>query len=443
MFSVWGQTTALLVSIALGSLAFWLLVGLWAALLLFAVLLLCVLLYHIAKLVALQKWLSHPLRETLPDGLWLWEIVYSQLARMLRLQGQSEARLSAALDRFQQVGAAVPEGMVILDEFDRIEWCNPIAERHFGIEGQRDQGHHITNLVRHPEFVEYLKLQNYGEPLTLKSSRDTVEIVLSVHLIPYGDKQKLVSSRDITRWELIETMRKDFIANVSHELRTPITVIAGFLETLADLPKSDPDLTRRSIHLMREQATRMHRLVEDLLTLSKLEHTEKPNFDKQIAVAELLRSLYQEAIALSKDKHRIELQLDTEDNVFGNEDEVRSAFANLISNGIRYTPKDGLIKLCWKRTVEGAAFSVQDTGIGIEQQYIPRLTERFYRVDRSRSRETGGTGLGLAIVKHALNRHQAKLEIVSTPGEGSVFSAIFPARRLVKALAPRATEKAS
>jgi two-component system, OmpR family, phosphate regulon sensor histidine kinase PhoR len=442
VLGIWGQTATLIVSITLGSLALWPFVGLTIALLVYCALLVSLLLYHVTKLAALHKWLSSPSRDTLPDGLGLWELVFAQLARMLRLQKQSESHLSAALSRFQQVAAAVPEGMVILDASDRIEWCNPVAERHFGIGGKRDQGHHITNLVRQPKFAEYLKGQNYGEPLILATSRDNVEIVLSVHLIPYGDNQKLISSRDITRWERIETMRKDFIANVSHELRTPITVIAGFLETLADLPESDPDMTRRSIYLMREQATRMHRLVEDLLTLSKLEHAEKPSFEKHIAVATLLRSLYQDAIALSKEKHRIELQLSTEDDLYGNEEELRSAFSNLISNAIRYTPKNGVVRLIWERKGDNAVFSVQDSGIGIEQQHIPRLTERFYRVDRSRSRETGGTGLGLAIVKHVLNRHQARLEIVSTLGEGSTFSAVFPAQRLAQARAA-ATEKAS
>jgi two-component system phosphate regulon sensor histidine kinase PhoR len=237
-------------------------------------------------------------------------------------------------------------------------------------------------------------------------------------------------SRDITRLEGVETMRRDFVANVSHELRSPLTVLCGFLETLVDTPKLDSDLVRRSLNLMQDQAQRMQRLVEDLLTLSRLESAQNPVREERIDVPSLVRALHQDAVALSAGRHHVQLQMESADWIHGSEDELRSAFGNLISNAIRYTPQGGEIRLRWLRQNGEPRFVVEDNGIGIDSQHIPRLTERFYRIDRGRSRETGGTGLGLAIVKHVMSRHQGQLEITSEPGRGSRFSAVFPAQRI-------------
>jgi len=238
-------------------------------------------------------------------------------------------------------------------------------------------------------------------------------------------------SRDITRWERMETTRQDFVANVSHELRTPLTVLGGFLETLSDMREPDPAMLRRSLELMSEQATRMQRLVEDLLTLSKLESTQNPLREDFVDLPEMARALVRDAQALSNGRHRFILRVESEVGLNGNAEELGSALFNLISNAVRYTPENGEIEVSWSKHDSETVFAVRDTGIGIEPDHIPRLTERFYRVDRSRSRASGGTGLGLAIVKHVLSRHQARLEIESEPGKGSTFSAVFPPTRVL------------
>ncbi|MGH7461913.1 MAG: phosphate regulon sensor histidine kinase PhoR, partial [Longimicrobiales bacterium] len=252
----------------------------------------------------------------------------------------------------------------------------------------------------------------------------------------------LILGRDVSRWEQLETTRRDFIANVSHELRTPLTVVRGFLETLENLENPDPDMMKRSIRLMSQQTDRMTRLVEDLLRLSRLESAQNLLREEDINMPELLRSLHQEALALSGGRHRIRLRLETDDWLKGNSDEMRSAFGNLVSNAVRYTPEGGEIELALERADAQVVFSVRDTGIGIEPQHINRLTERFYRVDKSRSRETGGTGLGLAIVKHVLMRHQARLDVESWPGKGSLFSVSFPDSRVLPARAPAEAARA-
>lgn len=412
--------------------ALWLAAGAVKALVFYSVTLLLLLIHHLRHLSALDNWLQtpEPASVTLPEGSGAWEDVFARLVRLMRSQSQSQQQLSSALERLQRATAAMPEGVVILDETDRIEWCNPVAEQHFGIDFNLDAGQQITYLVRQPQFAEYLATHNYSEPLVAKQSRYQ-ELVLSLQLVPYGDKQKLLISRDITRLEGVETMRRDFVANVSHELRTPLTVIGGFLETLSEEKQADAAMSKRALKLMSDQTLRMQRLVEDLLTLSRLENTQNVSREEVVNVAEMLREVWQEAQSLSIGRHRISLNLGSEAKLLGSADELRSAFGNLVSNAVRYTTDGGEIILGWEERDGQGVFLVQDSGIGIEPEHLPRLTERFYRVDRSRSRETGGTGLGLAIVKHVLNRHQARLEITSEPGKGSRFSAWFPARRLV------------
>jgi two-component system phosphate regulon sensor histidine kinase PhoR len=384
---------------------------------------------HRRYLAILDRWLQTE-GSALPDASGKWGDVFARLTRLVRDQSRSYEHISSALERLQRATSAMPEGVVILDEMDRIEWCNPVAEKHLGISSGTDTGQPITHLVRHTQFAEYLTAQNYAEPLVIKQPRHQ-GLILSLQFVPYGDKQKLLLSRDVTQLERIQTMRQDFVANVSHELRTPLTVIGGFLETLADQGQSDPETFKWALGLMTDQTKRMQNLVQDLLTLSRLEDTENLVRGERVDVPGMLRKLYDEALSLSLGRHHISLRLDTETQLLGSADELRSAFSNLISNAIRYTPENGNISLDWAIRDEQAIFSVQDNGIGVEPEHISRLTERFYRVDRGRSRETGGTGLGLAIVKHVLSCHQAKLEIASTPGKGSCFSARFPAGRLI------------
>jgi two-component system phosphate regulon sensor histidine kinase PhoR len=275
-----------------------------------------------------------------------------------------------------------------------------------------------------------MKAGDFAEPLVMRLQRGE-PLVLSVRVVPYGQDQKLLLSRDITQAEKLETMRRDFVANVSHELKTPVTVISGFLETLADgKVRLDEARGKQVIGIMREQSERMQRLIEDLLVLSALEASASPASEAPIAMPPLIDALVEEARALSEGRHNIVLEAVTPGWLEGNQQELRSAFGNLVSNAIRYTPQGGAIHVSWTAQGGDGRFTVRDSGIGIEPRHIPRLTERFYRVDSSRSRETGGTGLGLAIVKHVLTRHQAALEIRSAPGEGSSFTAVFPARRV-------------
>jgi two-component system phosphate regulon sensor histidine kinase PhoR len=257
-------------------------------------------------------------------------------------------------------------------------------------------------------------------------------LALSVQLIPYGEAQKLLLSRDVTRLERVETMRRDFVANVSHELRTPLTVLAGFLETVQEL-ELDARRTRDYVNLMAEQARRMQRIVDDLLALSALESSPEPSLEERVDMEGVLARVKADADALSGGRHHIMLEATEGYDLAGAENEIASALGNLVSNAVRYTPPGGSVNVAWRASSSGAEFVVEDTGIGIEPQHIARLTERFYRVDRGRSRETGGTGLGLAIVKHALARHQAGLEIQSEPGKGSRFTVRFPARRVIPA----------
>ena len=440
---MWGRPLSTVVLIVIAALFSWPILGGRGALLILSALLLILLFHHLFNLSALYRWLQNARPENVPVGSGSWEYVFSYLLRMLKRHQQSEIRLSEALSRFQLAGAALPDAVVILGEGDRIEWCNPKAENYFGLDNERDRGQQITYILRQPQFVAHLYSGQVGESLALRVSREQDEIVLSVQLVPFGDRQKLLLGRDITRWERLETTRRDFVANVSHELRTPLTVVGGFLETLSDMKKPDPEMTQRSILLMSQQTARMTRLVDDLLTLSRLESTHNPLREEDVNVPDLVKALHQDAVALSAGRHKLRIKVESNDWLKGNGEELRSAFGNLISNAVRYTPENGEVEMRWEYREGHLVFSVRDSGIGIEPQHIDRLTERFYRVDRSRSRETGGTGLGLAIVKHVLNRHQARLDVQSSLGRGSTFSVIFPeTRRLpAKGTAPVAAEE--
>ena len=389
--------------------------------------------HHMKNAASLTRWLRDPVAGNVPAGTGAWDYIFSLLYRYERVRTKQHLQLAKTLVRFRQAGRAHPDGVVILDADNRIEWCNDTAETHFDLNLESDASQPVVNLVRQPEFVAYVEAGDYGQPIELRLTRGS-DNVLSVQLIPYGDAQKLLLSHDITRLERLETTRRDFVANVSHELRTPLTVLSGFLETIKAL-ELDPQRSRDYINLMIEQGKRMERIVDDLLTLSTLESAPGPSLDERVRVAPLLERLRAEAQALSGGKHRIVLDAEPGFDLLGAENEIASACGNLVTNAIRYTPDGGEVRLTWRATAEEAEFAVEDSGIGIAPEHIPRLTERFYRVDRGRSRETGGTGLGLAIVKHILNRHHATLEIKSEPGKGSRFVARFPARRIVPAAA--------
>ncbi len=431
MSDLWQRFSNVLMIIIITAIL-WLILDAVKALIFCSIALLWMVFHHLRHLVALERWLqrSNHSPGSIPAGSGAWDDVFAHLSRYVRQHSKSQELLNLALERMRSVTAAMPDGIVLLDKNDRIEWCNPMAEQHLGINLSLDSGQQITYLVRQIPFVEYLTARRYSNPLVLKQTRQQ-GLIISLQLVPYGYNQKLLISRDITRFEKIETMRRDFIANVSHELRTPLTVIGGFLETLSADENVNSGFNKRALALMTEQTTRMQRLIEDLLILSRLENEQNKINEKPVNVVDLLHKLLQDAESLSAGRHPIKLNIATQDQLLGSEEELRSAFGNLISNAIRYTPDKGEITINWEKRDGQGLFFVQDSGIGIEPEHIPRLTERFYRVDNSRSRETGGTGLGLAIVKHVLSRHEARLIITSQVGKGSRFSIGFPAKRMI------------
>ena len=419
-----------ILSLSAVSLFVWLTTSALIALLTFTSILLVYLAIQVNGLYQLQLWLKKPVLKDIPEGFGLWEDVFNAILKYERNNNLKKSELNAAVERFNTVANAIPDGLVILSATNGIEWCTANAESQLGLNLSTDRNLPIVNLVRNSNFIAYLYNGAYDEAFRLKDARNS-DVILEIWIIPLGSKQKLLISRDITQLEKVDSMRRDFIANVSHELRTPLTVVGGFIETLSDMEGAIPDNLRSYFDMMQDQTTRMRRLIEDLLTLSHIESNTQPPEDRLIEMLSLVNMLHNDAKALSHGRHKISIDIDEHLNLTGAADELLSALGNLVSNAVRYTPEGGEIHISWQRRKKQAVFSVIDNGIGIEQQHIDRLTERFYRVDRSRSRETGGTGLGLSIVKHILTRHQAKLEIKSTPGKGSTFSAIFPESRVV------------
>ena len=401
--------------------------SLWAGV---ALVLAALVVHHVRHLRRLRRWLAHPEAGSVPEGTGAWAEVLSALHRHERSAAGRQSELADALTRFRRAAQAMPDGVVLLDAQNCIEWCNDNAAAMLELSPRADIGRPIANLVRDPAFIDYLATHDADSTATVRvpASRG---VMLSIRLVPYGDEQKLMLARDVTQAERLETMRRDFVANVSHELRTPLTVLVGFLETVREL-KLDPQRVRDYLAMMGEQAGRMHRIIDDLLALSVLESAPPPPLER-VPVAPLLERLRADGVALSAGRHAISVDGAPACDLLGAESELVSAFGNLVSNAVRYTPAGGAVKLVWRDGPDGASFSVEDTGPGIAAEHIPRLTERFYRVDRSRSRETGGTGLGLAIVKHALARHQATLEIESELGKGSRFTARFPPQRTIPA----------
>jgi two-component system phosphate regulon sensor histidine kinase PhoR len=343
------------------------------------------------------------------------------------------------LKRFRESTAAMPDGTVVLDPNRAIEWWNPAAQRLLSLNYPGDVGRRIGNLVRHPAFQAYLEKGNFKRAVEIPAPGNDA-VTLALRMVPYGKNRTLLTVRDITRLRYLERVRQDFVANVSHELRTPLTVISGYLESMAEDADELPPRWRRTLEAMRAQAERMGRIVTDLLTLSRLEADHRMSNPEPVDMGAVVDRVCAEARALSGEQvHRIDCQADRGLWLLGDEGELHSLVSNLVFNAVRYTPAGGSIVITWAADAEGARLAVRDTGIGIAQQHIPRLTERFYRVDVGRSRDQGGTGLGLAIVKHILARHRGRLEIESEPGKGSLFCCRFPADRLVEAPRREAT----
>lgn len=385
----------------------------------------------------LLRWLSRAddIHTPLLSGLWgeLLERTRKRFRALEQKAHGSDERLEDFLAAIQ----ASPNGVVLLDSRARIEWCNLTAAQHLGIDPQRDIGQYVRNLVRHPSFNSYMDAGDFGAEIEVDGpgQRPTQPRKISLQIHAYGDQRQLMLTRDVTAVQLAESMRRDFVANVSHEIRTPLTVLSGFVETMQSLPLEEAD-RQRFLGLMSQQAQRMQTLVNDLLTLSRLEGSPVPGTGEWLDVSELLRQAVLEAQGLSAviadPVHQIEVVPGPELQVAGSRNELFSAMSNLLSNAVRYTPAGGSVRAGWRilNAEGGAEFFVEDTGPGIEAEHLPRLTERFYRVDRSRSRETGGTGLGLAIVKHVAQRHGGHVLVRSTVGRGSTFVIALPASRV-------------
>lgn len=368
----------------------------------------------------------------MPNGKGIWEDIFANLYQEMRRHSRSQSQLSSTLERLRHATSALPDGVVVLNHRNEIEWFNEPAVQRLGLKRQHDENQPIYYLLRQAEFVQYLQSEDYSEPLKLKSWRSP-DVSLELQIIPFASKQRLLICRDISALERTEIMRRDFVANVSHELRTPLTVVGGFLETIGDMQGEISADIQPYFEMMQAQTTRMRRIIEDLLTLSSLENNVTLKDEIDIAMEPMLNQLLKDAKALSHGQHKVTLHHDANVNIRGSYSELFSAMSNLTSNAVRYTPEHGNIDIFWQMQDEQVVFSVQDTGIGIESQHLPRLTERFYRVDSGRSRDTGGTGLGLSIVKHILHHHQAILKVESEPGHGSRFSIIFPAQRVLVA----------
>ncbi|MEJ2344700.1 MAG: phosphate regulon sensor histidine kinase PhoR [Gammaproteobacteria bacterium] len=390
---------------------------------------------HLRNLYRLQRWLQRK-GGYLPDAAGIWGEVYYHLHRLQKRNRKRKKRLASMLNRFRESTAAMPDATVVLDADGAIEWWNDAATRVFGLRYPQDTGQALTNLVRHPDFRPYLEQGDFSAPVQFPSPADA-NIMLSVRVVPYGKNQRLVVARDVTRLHLLEQMRRDFIANVSHELRTPLTVVTGYVESMMDADDEALQPWQRSLEAMHQQSARMQQIVTDLLLLSRLETDSGGNEDQEVDVPGLIGMIRDDAVALSRGRHTINVDVERGLWLKGSRSELRSAFSNLVYNAVRYTPDGGHIDVRWYADDNGAHFEVQDTGVGIAAHHLPRLTERFYRVDVGRSREMGGTGLGLAIVKHVLMRHGTELRIESELGKGSLFAAEFAPERIVRAAVPK------
>ncbi|MGG2140892.1 phosphate regulon sensor histidine kinase PhoR [Symbiopectobacterium sp. RP] len=377
----------------------------------------------------LSYWLWVDRSMTPPPGRWSWEPLFYGLYQMQLRNRRRRRELALLIKRFRSGAESLPDGVVITTEEGTIIWCNGLSQHLLSLRWPEDNGQNILNLLRYPEFTQYMRQQDFSLALTL-------QLINSHHVefrvMPYSEGQLLMVVRDITQMHQLEGVRRNFFANVSHELRTPLTVLQGYLEMMQD-DSLDGALRSKALPTIQEQARRMDGLVKQLLTLSKIEAAAPINLAEKVDVPRMLRILQREAQTLSQDRHEIVFRINDGLSVYGNEEQFHSAFSNLVYNAVNHTPEGTRIEVCWQKITQGAQFQVSDNGPGIAAEHIPRLTERFYRVDKARSRQTGGSGLGLAIVKHALSHHDSRLEILSEPGAGARFMFTLPNRLIVPA----------
>ena len=378
--------------------------------------------YNYFQLYKLNRWLWHSRKMSPPTVSGLWEHIYEGIYYLQRRNRNKRKELGALVKRFREGSEALPDAAVVVDAKACIVWCNRLARLELGLRWPADAGVRLDNLLRHPEFIEYFHSGNFNHPIEVPAPNNPNK-TFEYRIMPYGEDHLLVIVRDVTRVSQLEEMRKDFVANVSHELRTPLTVISGYLEII---PQDDNPFLSKAFNEMTAQTQRMQNLIEDLLILSRIEASSERIYENTVNAPAMLNQIKLEADALNRDKqHTLTFDIDPDLIVFGVETELRSACSNLVFNAIHYTPAGGAIRVVWQRIDQGVRFAVIDNGDGIEENHLARLTERFYRVDKARSRKTGGSGLGLSIVKHVLSHHNSQLDITSTVGEGSEFSFIL------------------
>ena len=392
--------------------------------------------WQLVVLFRVEWWLRHRSLADPPDIGGVWGEVISQVVRLHRRKRFHKQRFVQLMRQLQSSTAALPNGVVILNPQREIVWFNRMASRLLDLRRTVDLGLRIENLLREPEFARYLKLQDYSSPVVIRRATRE-DSYLSLQIVPYGDGQQLLLAADVSQQMRLEAVRRDFVANASHELRSPLTVVSGYLETLSQDPALDRELAG-PVAEMRRQAERMTAIIHDLLELSRLEQTGESVAGEPIEVAALLALLRKDVLARPVHPREVRVRIDSDAVLLGEEPEIHSAFSNLVDNAAKYTAAEGSIEMRWWVDEDGGHFSVTDTGIGVPLEHIPRLTERFYRVDQGRSRATGGSGLGLAIVKHVLQRHGAELEVRSVLGKGSTFSCHFPPQRVQPARAATA-----
>ncbi len=383
--------------------------------------------WHFWNLLRLSWWLWVDRSMTPPPGRGSWEPLLYGLHQMQLRNKKRRKELGNLIKRFRSGAESLPDAVVLTTEEGTIFWCNGLAQQLLGLRWPDDNGQNILNLLRYPEFTRYLTDKEFTRPLTLVLNNGRH---LEFRVMSYSEEQWLLVARDVTQMHQLEGARRNFFANVSHELRTPLTVLQGYLEMMQDQSLEGP-LRDKALGTMREQTSRMEGLVKQLLTLSRIEAAPAMALNEKIDVPLMLRVVEREAQTLSQQKQTLRFEVDPALKVFGNEEQLRSAISNLVYNAVNHTPEGTHITVSWQKAPQGAKFSVADNGPGISAEHIPRLTERFYRVDKARSRQTGGSGLGLAIVKHALSHHEARLEIESRPGKGTTFSFVLPERLIV------------
>ena len=388
------------------------------------------LIFYLYQMKRLERWAQGRMRKPLQDVSGPLATVHGRLYQMKRQTRRRKKRVRQVAEAMREAARAMPDATVLLGVEDEVLWCNKAARELLGLDERHDRFQPIANMLRTPEFVTYLDARDFNEPLEMNSPVDE-QLRLHVRVVAYGKNRHLLSARNVTQLYRLEQIRKDFIANVSHELRSPLTVVVGYLETLSD-DGDLPEKWQRPLQQMSQQAGRMCLIVDDLLRLSRLEADSDSASERPLDVADILELIAKDARALSGGKHDISVEAGSPDTLLGEYNDILSAFANLVFNAVQYTPEGGRIRLHWVREKTHWLMRVEDSGIGIEASHLPRLTERFYRVDKARSRELGGTGLGLAITKHILLRHGARLDVTSEPGVGSTFSCVFPQSRVVR-----------